>query len=134
MSTSYKNMVIGMLWRSRRLKKTVREKKIEKSLSGPIDLTFLEKDMAIENLRGFLISSLVVYVLARSKDPISAVLHDLLKIEIEAGRILGKVLKSQETPIELKGYLAGVISFTGSSRKTKSKGKVTSKKLGFKAK
>jgi hypothetical protein len=102
------------------LKKSVRAKNLERS-SSFIDLKFLEKDMAKESLRGVLISSLVIYVLARSKEPIAVVLGDLLKIEIEAGQILEQILKHRRASIELKGYLAGVTSFTGSPPKMNSR-------------
>ena len=62
-------------------------------------------------LSDVLTKSLAAYVILRSKEPVSAVINDLLEIEIEAASLVGSFYSDDKRSMNLKGSLASVFSF-----------------------
>lgn len=72
---------------------------------------FLAVTPTKSGLSNVLVKSLAAYVILRSKEPISEVMHDLFKIEIEAAYLVGSFCADGESTANLKGSLASVFSF-----------------------
>ncbi len=63
------------------------------------------------DLRQMLTSALSLYVVAHSKKPVSTIVDDLFQIEIEASKLIMKILVQHKDLGHLKGSLARVLSF-----------------------
>lgn len=69
------------------------------------------KDKVKHDLEGQLMHCLAAYVLLRRRDPVCALLEDLLHLEAEAGEFLGHAISDVELQSRTKGALASVLSY-----------------------
>ncbi len=95
------------------LKSKIR-KAVHQTKAKPITVRPLTPSQLSSALNHLLTSTLALYIVHKAQKPTSAVIADLVRIEMKAGELAGMLMQLQSqnlNAVELEGVLAGAFSF-----------------------